>query len=118
SVQTQLVKDLYQLTKYISADEFWNSQIEQIYVEENGDMVLIPRVGNHKIIFGDISDMEEKLNNLMVFYTKAFPRVGWETYSVLNVKFKGQIVGVRSDITVPPPQAETDTIKKNTETNL
>jgi cell division protein FtsQ len=109
SVQTKLVNDIYELTKYTLKDEFWNSQIEQIYVEDNGDLVLIPRIGNHKIIFGDVSDMEEKFENLMVFYTKALPKVGWETYSTINVKFKGQIVGVRNDMVLPPLQPATDT---------
>jgi cell division protein FtsQ len=114
SVQTKLVQDIYHLTKYTLRNEFWNSQIEQIYVQENGDLVLIPRVGNHKIIFGDISEMEEKFENLMVFYIQALPKVGWETYSVINVKFKGQIIGVRNDI-LPEPQATTDTLKINTD---
>lgn len=111
SVQTQLVKDLYALAQYIHHDTFWDAQIEQIYVQENNDLILIPRVGNHKILLGDITDLKEKFENLIVFYTRALPKVGWDTYSVINVKYKGQIIGVKSGVTEPILNAPTDSVK-------
>jgi cell division protein FtsQ len=53
SVKNPLLKDLFELTKFIQANEFWDAQIEQIFIEENKDITLIPRVGNQKIIFGN-----------------------------------------------------------------
>ncbi len=117
SVKTQLVKDLYELCMYISKDDFWNAQIEQIYVKANKDLVLIPRVGNHKIVFGTISDMELKFDNLMIFYKQALPKVGWNTYSEINLKYKGQIVAVRRGVTAPVFVPK-NTLKDSTETKM
>lgn len=101
TLQTDLASSLYVLSKFIKANEFWDAQIEQIYIEQNSDFVFIPRVGDHKIIFGDTSNMVEKFDNLMIFYNKALPKVGWQTYHTINVKYKGQIVASRNDIAEP-----------------
>lgn len=97
SVKSNLVRSLFYLGNVIRADKFWTAQVEQIYIEPNQDIVLIPRLGDHKIVFGDTSNTLEKLNNLLVFYQKAMPKVGWQTYHTINVKFKGQLVCSRRD---------------------
>ncbi len=97
SVQSGLVRSLFYLGNVIRADKFWTAQVEQIYIEQNQDIILIPRLGDHKIVFGDTSNTLEKLNNLLVFYQKAMPKVGWQTYHTINVKFKGQLVCSRRD---------------------
>tara|TARA_Y100000991_G_C21924356_1_gene327988 strand:- start:338 stop:1063 length:726 start_codon:yes stop_codon:yes gene_type:complete len=83
------------LAKQISSDSLWNSQIMQIYIKENKEIELVPRVGNHKILFGDISDVEEKLRRLYLFYKKGVNQVGWNDYEEINLKFKNQIVCVK-----------------------
>ncbi|MDR1624006.1 MAG: cell division protein FtsQ [Tannerellaceae bacterium] len=83
---------LYDFALFLHKNEFWNSQIEQIYVYPNKEVVLIPRVGNHRIFVGTLDDFREKLTNLQLFYEQAIPKVGWEKYSIINLKFKDQIV--------------------------
>lgn len=80
------------LGSYLSTDPFWNAQIEQIYVDENGDIILSPRVGEHKIIFGDLKDIEVKFNKLYTFYKNIVPAEGWDKYSTINLKYRDQIV--------------------------
>ncbi len=111
TLQTVLVSSLYALSKFIKANEFWEAQIEQIYIEQNNDFVFIPRVGDHKIIFGDTTNMVEKFDNLMIFYNKALPKVGWQTYHTINVKYKGQIVASRNDIAEPVLPVLTDSLE-------
>lgn len=111
TLQTALVSSLYALSKFIKANEFWEAQIEQIYIEQNNDFVFIPRVGDHKIIFGDTTNMVEKFDNLMIFYNKALPKVGWQTYHTINVKYKGQIVASRNDIAEPVLPVLTDSLE-------
>lgn len=86
------VTDLYKFALFLQDDDFWNSQIEQIYVHPNGEVDLIPRVGNHRIALGSLADFGSKLDKLKLFYEKAIPKVGWEKYSVINLKYKNQIV--------------------------
>ncbi len=116
SINTPLVRSLFYLSNVIRADKFWNAQIEQIYIEPNQDIILIPRLGDHKIIFGDTSNANEKLENLLVFYQKALPKVGWQTYHTINVKFKGQLVCSRRDKAELPVISLNDSLKIPTDT--
>ena len=77
---------------FLQENDFWNNQIEQIYVNPDNEVELIPRVGNHRIVLGSFADFEEKLDNLRLFYEKAIPKVGWEKYSIISLKYKDQIV--------------------------
>ncbi|MFA6923570.1 MAG: hypothetical protein WC223_04875 [Bacteroidales bacterium] len=89
---TSLLSQLLILAKYISKNDFWKAQIAQVYINYDREIELIPRLGNHTILFGDITDMEEKFNNLMDVYQKGFKNTGWEKYSTINLKYKNQIV--------------------------
>lgn len=86
------VSDLYKFALFLQGNEFWNDQIEQIYVHPDQDVELIPRVGNHRIMLGSLDRFEEKLDNLRLFYEQAIPKLGWERYSMINLKYKNQIV--------------------------
>lgn len=86
------VTDLYKFALFLQENDFWNNQIEQIYVHPDNEVELIPRVGNHRIVLGTFADFEEKLDNLRLFYEKAIPKIGWEKYSIINLKYKDQIV--------------------------
>ena len=83
---------LYQMALLLRNDSFWDSQIEQIDVQPGGEWILIPRVGDYEILLGYPYDIEEKLHCLRLFYQNGLPKVGWERYSTINLKFKNQIV--------------------------
>ena len=85
-------KQLFEFTMFLQQDKFWNSQIKQIYVAQNGDIELTPAVGNQNIILGKIEDYKENLEKLRLFYDKGINKVGWNRYSVINLKFKNQVV--------------------------
>lgn len=93
--QTALVQIL-QISKYIKADAFWDAQFEQLYVDNFGDIILIPRVGGHRIVVGNAENLPEKFRNLRIFYEKGIKSIGWDTYKTLNLKYKGQVVGERN----------------------
>ncbi len=83
---------LYEFALFLQENKFWNTQIEQIYVTPNQDIELIPRVGNHQIILGKIDDYRENLEKLRLFYDKGLNEVGWNRYSIINLKYKNQVV--------------------------
>lgn len=92
SVQSQ---QLYEFARFLQKNDFWRSEITQIHILKNGDVELIPRIGNHTILLGSFNDFEEKLENLMTFYRKILNTKGWNTYKTINIKFKGQVIGER-----------------------
>lgn len=97
--ESTLVDELFELAGYINADEFWKAQVEQIYVNDEGEFELVPRVGDHRIIFGNIADMDEKFSKLLIFYKQGLNPTGWwNNYSVINLKFKNQVVCTKKEI--------------------
>jgi cell division protein FtsQ len=92
SIKKSVLKDLYYLVNYINDDKFWSAQIDQIYVDNNDEIDLIPRAGNHLIHLGTCDNFKGKLRNLSAFYDDVLPVVGWSKYSVINLEFKDQIV--------------------------
>jgi cell division protein FtsQ len=90
--RARILKDLLELALYMNKHKFWNAQIEQIYVTENGAYELIPRVGPHIIELGTILDHKKKLNNLMILYREGFNKIGWNDYLRINLRYENQIV--------------------------
>lgn len=89
---TKLAKDLYKTAFYIEQDTLWDAQIEQLVVNDKNDIELVPRVGNQRIILGSADSLEVKMRNLRAFYNKAMPKVGWDTYKTINIKYTNQVV--------------------------
>ncbi|WP_316832770.1 cell division protein FtsQ [Pedobacter aquatilis] len=97
TLRTQMARDLYKTAQYIKKDTLWDNQIEQIIVDGKNDITLIPRVGNQRIILGSADSLDKKMKNLLIFYKKAMPQVGWETYRTINIKYTNQIVCEKRD---------------------
>ncbi len=92
SIRNSVLKDIYYLVKYINGNSFWSAQIDQLYVVNNDQIDLVPRVGNHIVHLGTAENFEGKLKNLRVFYDKVLPEVGWNKYSSISLAYKDQIV--------------------------
>lgn len=91
------LSELYKFALFLQNDEFWNHQITQIYVRNVNDIEIVPRVGSHRILIGSLDDFEKKLLHLRLFYEQAIPKVGWDKYSVINLKYKNQIVCTKKE---------------------
>ena len=59
---------------------------------DNGQIILVPRLGKTEIIIGSTPNWAEKLSNLRLFMDKAIPKYGWDTFKTLNLEFKDQVV--------------------------
>lgn len=95
---TKLAADLYKTALYIKSDSVWDAQIEQLFVNDKSDIELVPRVGIQRIILGSADSLEIKMNNLLAFYKQAMPKVGWDTYKTINIKYTNQIVCEKNKI--------------------
>ena len=97
TLMTSAAKDLYKTAVFVKRDTLWDAQIEQLYVNEKSDIEMVPRVGNQRIILGNAKDLDTKMNNLLAFYKQAMPRVGWNAYRTINLKYVNQIVCEKRD---------------------
>jgi cell division protein FtsQ len=84
--------ELHKIATHVDKHAFWKAQIEQIFVTAESEFLLIPKIGDHTIVFGNSDHMEEKFEKLMLFYKEGLSRVGWDKYSAINLKYKDQIV--------------------------
>jgi cell division protein FtsQ len=92
SLAAKKLKDICTLANFIDDEDFWSAQIEQIYINHDGEFELIPRVGPHIILLGDIDDYQEKFRKLEIFYKEGLNYVGWNKYLTINLKYKDQVV--------------------------
>jgi cell division protein FtsQ len=83
---------LLSCVKYISNDDFLKNQIGQIWVENEHSYLLIPVIGNHKIILGTPEEPENRLERLKIFYQKGMDEEAWETYKSIDLRYRNQIV--------------------------
>lgn len=97
TLHTALAKDVFKTANFIRKDTLWNAQIAQIYVNQNHEIELVPRVGNHKILLGNADSLANKFHNLEIFYKQALPQVGWDKYKVINIKYANQVVGIKTE---------------------
>ncbi|MGN6542799.1 MAG: cell division protein FtsQ/DivIB [Ginsengibacter sp.] len=89
-----LLSEVKVLSEYIGSHPFWMAQIDQIDITPASEFEMIPKLGNQLIRFGDVNNYQEKFNKLLAFYKQVQTRIGWNKYSVLDIRFKNQVVGV------------------------
>ncbi len=95
-------KDFINLIIFVNIvenDKFWSSEIVQIVAREGAGgslkLELIPRSGEHTIIFGDlegVDGIEEKLDRVKTFYREVLPHEGWDKFGTISVEYKNQVV--------------------------
>lgn len=84
--------ELLEVVRVIDRSEFWKAQVEQINVTKDGQIELVPRVGDHLLIIGTADNVEDKLDRLMNFYEKGLDNVGWNKYRSISVAYENQVV--------------------------
>lgn len=85
-------KDLFDLVNFINNDKLWKAQIEQIYVNAQADIFLVPRVGDNFIELGGADSLDVKFRNLRALYKQIFMTRGWNLYDTISVKYTNQVV--------------------------
>ncbi len=84
-------EELYDFVMFMEDNPFWNAQIRQINVNNKRQVELIPTVGNHLILLGELKDYEAKLDKLETFYGE-LSKIGWKEWREIDLRYKGQVV--------------------------
>ena len=85
-------KTLTPVVNEIVRDKFWQSQIVQIHVLDDGSLEVVPRVGDHIVYLGAPIDIPRKLERLRKFYLYGLNLAGWNKYAYISVEFDNQII--------------------------
>lgn len=94
------------LANIIMKSDLWRNQIEQINVQQDLGIELIPRVGDHIVFLGylpqtnNIKQRQEevteyvqtKLDRLEKFYLYGISKAGWNKYARIDLQYDNQII--------------------------
>jgi len=87
-----LENEVFALVQLLEADSFYKKQIIGIHRKLNGDYLLSTRIGRHKVLLGSLENVKNKLKKLRVFYSKEWGSQTLNTYELINLKYKHQVV--------------------------
>ncbi|MCD4737195.1 MAG: hypothetical protein K8R53_14215 [Bacteroidales bacterium] len=87
-----IFEGLYNMALVIHSDPFMKAMIDQIYINKNSEIELVPKVGSQMILFGNLEDIYRKFKKLEVFYLNGLPKSGWGKYKKIDLKYENQVV--------------------------
>ena len=70
----------------------WDNKIVQIYSRKNGELILVPREGKEKFIFGQPNDIKDKFRRMEKYYTCIKPSKEEGYYSEVDLRYRKQVV--------------------------
>lgn len=88
------LQNVYTIAREIMKDEFLSQFIEQINVNSERDLELIPKIGKQFINLGDAENLEKKFSSLKTLYKDGLPTVGWSKYKEISLKYDEVIYGI------------------------
>ncbi len=86
------LKDAFELAQLIQQDPVLAVFIQQIHLNNANEFILVPLIGDQKIVLGNLRNIEDKLRRLKIFYQEGMPYAGWNKYKTIMLKYDGQVV--------------------------
>ena len=107
-----LLQEIRETAQFILADPFWLAQVAQVDINAEGNMEMIPVVGNHIVKLGRGEQIPAKFNRLMIFYRQVLSKTGFDKYKLIDVQYKGQVVASRY---AGDPKVDSVQLRRNVE---
>jgi len=85
------------VTQKIYEDDFLAALVDQVHITEEDDIILIPTMGRQQITLGQNENLDDKIYRLKTYYKKGVKNMGLDRFKELNLRFDGQIVGVKKE---------------------
>jgi cell division protein FtsQ len=94
-------KNLYQLAHTIYRDSFMAALTDHILYNSSSDIQLVPRIGRHTILLGDIGSLETKFSKLKEFYRQVIGKTDWHQYKMIDLRFANLVYATRKQTVLP-----------------
>jgi len=75
-------------------DEFWDYLVDQIKVNDSGDLIILPRLGA-PIFIGAAEDFDHKRTNLITFYREQIKSGNLKNYKQIDLSYRDQVIATR-----------------------
>ena len=85
-------KRIMDVVNYMESSKIWKGKIVQIHIQSNGELILVPREGKERFLFGQPDSLKEKFGKMEKYYTTIIPVKGSDRYKIVDVRFDKQIV--------------------------
>ena len=79
----------------IRHDSFWAAFCDQIAVKAQGEIEIIPRIGNARIALNNNEELQNKLDKLFTFYHEQISRGNLNDYKRIDLSYQDQVVAQR-----------------------
>ena len=89
-----LIRDLHTLLTIARTEPFYNALIEQVVVRNDGEYLILPKVGTEKILIGTMDNVQGKLLKMREFYKKEMTKGNWGQYEIIDLRYKNQVIAV------------------------
>ncbi|MBO4427883.1 MAG: hypothetical protein J5771_05330 [Bacteroidales bacterium] len=86
------LEGMAELASFLAGSRTWGDSIVQMTVNEDGDLVLVPREGRERFIFGAPRDAAAKFGRIADYYKYVKPAKEEDWYRTVNVKYDGQLI--------------------------
>jgi cell division protein FtsQ len=87
--------DCHKIIEFVSQDVFLKKNIVGIRVRKDQDYVLQCRLDQFEVHLGAATALQEKTSNFKAFYNKALNDNSLQSYSLVDVRFKNQVVATK-----------------------
>ena len=87
--------DCHKIIEFVSQDVFLKKNIVGIRVRKDQDYVLQCRLDHFEVHLGAATALQEKTSNFKAFYNKALKDNSLQGYSLVDVRFKNQVVATK-----------------------
>ncbi|MCR5193079.1 MAG: hypothetical protein K6D59_07215 [Bacteroidales bacterium] len=90
--QPESLMKIWKMATFLHDNSQYDDVFDQICIDESGDICIVPKLGDMTVVVGDTNDLDKKFENLWTFFEQGISQTGWDTYSVINLKYRDQVV--------------------------
>jgi len=94
--ERQWVLSMLELVRYLGDRKEWNDLVGQITVRGDGNLVLVPREGSERFLFGTPTAIDAKFGRIRQYYESIAPSQE-KPYQTVDVRFNDQIICRRNN---------------------
>jgi len=90
------LENVYKMAMKVKNDAFLSKHVTSIHQYKDMSISLRLRQCPFEVYVGGLAKLDKKINNLKVFYKKAFKEKILSNYSKVNLQFDSQVVCTKS----------------------
>ncbi len=92
NVEGTVFNSVLEISRKIYSDSFLRPLIEQMYIDEESKLILIPKLGRQEIVFGAWEQIDEKLEKIKAIYKSGMKGAAWREFKKIDLNWEGQVV--------------------------